>query len=163
MLGTFSPPLWVNDPKIHHSMCVTLVPWCTPGSLTYGFLWNRWRGKWYQHSQCMRNPQFSISGKRPMVSEGLTNRKPLLFQAMGHPWWWWLQSSSSPMVKTIAVLFITNGEDDCSYFHHQWWRRLQSSSSAILKMIAVLFITKGENDSSTPHHYDQSDGTVGSN
>ena len=25
--------------------CVTHVPWYTPGSLTSGFLWNRWRGK----------------------------------------------------------------------------------------------------------------------
>ena len=37
-----------------------------PGSLTSGFLWSRWLGKHSRHSRCMRNPQFCVSGKRPM-------------------------------------------------------------------------------------------------
>ena len=45
MLGTFSPPSRVIDPDMHHGTCVTHVPWCMPGSLTIGFLWNRRRGK----------------------------------------------------------------------------------------------------------------------
>ena len=44
--------------------CVTHVPWCMPRSLTRGFLWNRWRGK---RSRRMRNPQFYVYGKRPLV------------------------------------------------------------------------------------------------
>ena len=36
------------------------------GSLTSGFLWSRWRGKRSRHSRRMRNPQFHVSGKRPM-------------------------------------------------------------------------------------------------
>ena len=67
MPGTFSPPLQVSDSDMHHGTCVTHVPWCMPGSLTSGFLWNRWRGKYSQHSRRMRNPQFYVSGKRPMV------------------------------------------------------------------------------------------------
>ena len=43
--GTFSPPQQVSDPDMHHGTCVTHVPWCMPGSLTSGFLWNRRRGK----------------------------------------------------------------------------------------------------------------------
>ena len=45
MPGTFSPSPQVSDPDMHHGTCVTHVPWCMPGSLTNGFLWNRRRGK----------------------------------------------------------------------------------------------------------------------
>ena len=45
MPGTFSPSPQVSDPDMHHGTCVTHVPWCMPGSLTSGFLWNRRRGK----------------------------------------------------------------------------------------------------------------------
>ena len=66
MPGTFSPPPQVNDPDMHHGTCVTHVPWCMPGSLTSDFLWRGWLGKRSQHSRYMRNPQFRVSGKRPM-------------------------------------------------------------------------------------------------
>ena len=68
MPGTFSPPPRISDPDMHHGTCVTDEPWCMSGSLTSGFLWSRWRGKCSRHSRCMRNPQFYVSGKRPMVS-----------------------------------------------------------------------------------------------
>ena len=68
MPGTFSPPPWISDTDMHHGTCLTHVPWCMPGSLTSGFPNSRWRGKRSQHSRCMRNPQFFVSGKRPMVS-----------------------------------------------------------------------------------------------
>ena len=58
--GTFFPSPWVSDPNMHH------VPWCMPGSLSSGFLWSRWKGKRSQHSRCTPNPQFYVSGKRPM-------------------------------------------------------------------------------------------------
>ena len=45
---------------------VTYVPWCMPGSLSRGFLWRRRCGKRTRHSRRMRNPQFYVSGKRPM-------------------------------------------------------------------------------------------------
>ena len=61
---TFFPPLQVSDPDMHHGTCVAHVPWCMPGSLTIGFLGSRWRGKRSRH---MRNPQFYVSGKRPML------------------------------------------------------------------------------------------------
>ena len=64
--GTFSPSPQVSDPDTHHSTCVTHVPWCMPGSLTSGFLWNRRRGERSRHSRLMRNLQFYVSGKRPM-------------------------------------------------------------------------------------------------
>ena len=60
MPGTFSPPVWFNDPDMHHGT------WCQPGSLTSGFLWSRWRRKRSRHSRRMRNRQFYVSGKRPM-------------------------------------------------------------------------------------------------
>ena len=53
----------LSDPDMHHGTCVTHVPWCMPGSLTSGFRWSRWRRN---RSRRMRNPQFYVSGKRPM-------------------------------------------------------------------------------------------------
>ena len=68
MPGTFSPPPRVGDPDMLHGTCVTHVPWCMPGSLTSGFIWSRRRGKRSRHSLRMRNPQFYVSGKRPMAT-----------------------------------------------------------------------------------------------
>ena len=71
MPGTFSPPPRVSDPDMHQGTCVTHVPWCMPGSLTSSFLQSRWRGKFYRHSRCMRNPQFYVSVcERPIESRG---------------------------------------------------------------------------------------------
>ena len=56
MPGAFSPPPRVSDPDMHHGTCVT------PGSLTSGFLWSRWRGKRSRHSRRMRNTQIWVSG-----------------------------------------------------------------------------------------------------
>ena len=66
MLGTFTLPPRVNDPDMHHGKCVTHVPWCMPGWLTSGSLWSWWRGKRPRYSRRMRNPQFYVSGKRPV-------------------------------------------------------------------------------------------------
>ena len=65
MPGTFSPPPRVIDSNMHHGTCVNM-PWCMPGSLTSSFFWSWWRGKRSQHSWRMCNPQFYVSGKRPM-------------------------------------------------------------------------------------------------
>ena len=64
MPGTFSPPLRVSDPDMHHGTCVTHMSWFTLGSLTGGFLWSWWREKRSRHSRRMPvcNPQFYISG-----------------------------------------------------------------------------------------------------
>ena len=74
MLGTFSPPLSVSDLDMHHGTCVTHVPWCMPGSLINRFPWRRWRGKRSRHSRRMRNTQFYVSGKRPMLNLHVRSR-----------------------------------------------------------------------------------------
>ena len=66
MPETFSPPLQVNDPDMHHDTCVTHVPWWMTGSLTGSILWSWWRGKSSRYSLSRRNPQFYVSGKRLM-------------------------------------------------------------------------------------------------
>ena len=43
--GKLSQSLQVSDPDMHPGTCVTHVPWCMPGSLISGFLWNWRRGK----------------------------------------------------------------------------------------------------------------------
>ena len=50
----------VNNPGMHYGTCVTHLLWCMSASLTL-----RWLGKRSRHSQCMRNPQIYVSGKRP--------------------------------------------------------------------------------------------------
>ena len=59
-------------PRLASPICITTRASRTcrddvSGSLTNGFLWSRWRGKRSRHSRCMRNPQFCVSGKRPIV------------------------------------------------------------------------------------------------
>ena len=66
MPGTFIQPLPVSDPDMHHRTCVMHVPWCMPESLTSGFIWSWWQGKCSRHCQRMRNPQFYVSGMRPI-------------------------------------------------------------------------------------------------
>ena len=55
--------------------CITARAWRTcrymPGSLIRRFLWNRWRGKRSRHPRHMRNPQFYVSGKRPILCSAL--------------------------------------------------------------------------------------------
>ena len=52
----------ISDPGMHHGTCVTHVPWCMSGSPTCDG-----GGKRSRHSRHMRNPQFYLSGKRPML------------------------------------------------------------------------------------------------
>ena len=82
MPGTFSPSPRISDPDMHHGTCVMHVPWCMPGSLTNGFLGSRWREKRSQHSWCMRNPQFGVSGKSPMVHLNIVYSRNLAVKAL---------------------------------------------------------------------------------
>ena len=67
MPGTFSPPPRVSNPDMHHGTCVTHVPWCMPGSLTRVSFEYGVEGKRSRYSRRMRNPQFCVSGKRPIA------------------------------------------------------------------------------------------------
>ena len=58
---------------MHRGTCVKRVPWCMTGSLTSGFIWSRWQGKRSRYSRRMRNPQFYVSGKRPMGYSACTH------------------------------------------------------------------------------------------
>ena len=62
----------LSDPDMHHGTCVTHVPWCMSGSLT-----RKWRGKRFRHSRRMHNPQFYVSGKRPMPKTVVWDISPL--------------------------------------------------------------------------------------
>ena len=102
MPGTCSLPARVSDPDMHHGTCVTRVPWCMPGSLTSGFLWSQWRWKRSRHSRRMRNPQFYISGKRPMT---------------------WYQTDGKPLPTPMATqITCTNTHNQVSNWN--WNRKL---------------------------------------
>ena len=93
MPGTFSPPLRFSDPDMHYGTCVTHVPWCMSGSLSSGFLWSRRRGKCSRHPWRMRNPQFCVSGKRPMkkwarIRTVRVSRTRILSWCYHIAWWW---------------------------------------------------------------------------
>ena len=62
---------------MHHGTRVTHVPWCMPGSLTSCFLWSWFWGKRSRHSWHMRNPQYHVSGKRPMHSSQSQPASPI--------------------------------------------------------------------------------------
>ena len=103
MLGTFSPQPPVSDPDMHHSTCVTHVPWCIAGSLTNGFIWSRWRGKHSQHSGRMRKPQFCVSGKRPMgVLHGMFKSKKYVQIYMKTRYY------TTHMNNTVVISLFTN-------------------------------------------------------
>ena len=74
-----------RDPDMHHDRCMTHVPWCMPGSLTIGFLWSRWRGKRYRHFRRMLNPQFCVSGKRPMLDNPPNSLHTHISRNLVHP------------------------------------------------------------------------------
>ena len=98
MPGTFSPPPRISDPDMHHGTCVKHVPWCIPGSLTRGFLWSRGREKRTRHSRRVRNPQFYVSSKRPMLSFW---RLP--------PWQWDHPDKQCTMTSSNGNIFRVTG------------------------------------------------------
>ena len=57
MPGTFSPPLTTKETASWRSRAVMHV----------GIANSQWRGKRSRHSRSMRNPQFYVSGKRPIL------------------------------------------------------------------------------------------------
>ena len=69
--GTFSLSPRVNDHDMHHRSMRDARTLLHLGSLTSGFLWSRWRGKRSRHSRRMCNPQFYVSGTRPVAKISL--------------------------------------------------------------------------------------------
>ena len=62
----------VSDPGMYHGTCVTHVPWWrhvrhARAVMHVGIANLRWRGKCSRHSLRMRNPQFYVSGMRPIT------------------------------------------------------------------------------------------------
>ena len=69
--GNVSPATDVKDPGMHHGTCVTP---------SRGIANPPWRGKHSRHSRRKRNPQFYVSGKRPMGNR--TDRRAHQAQAV---------------------------------------------------------------------------------
>ena len=93
----FPPPLRVGDPDMHHGTCVTHEPWCIPGSLTCGFPGSRWRGK---RSRCMRNPQFYLPDKRPML------RSHQWYIIFCEHYMWNINASRCCQLITVTVCYV---------------------------------------------------------
>ena len=89
-------------PDMHHGTCVTHLPWCMLGSITSSFLCSRWRVKRSRHSRRMRNPQFYVSGRRPMIS------KMIASIAGGHMQNRIMKHSLIEMWKYPDVVFLTS-------------------------------------------------------
>ena len=121
MSWTFSLSLRVSDLDMHHGTCVTHVPWCMTGSLTSCFLWSRWQGKRSRHSQRMRNPQFFVSGRRPMTTwEGTRMISPAT-TAERHAYWFDVAEIIIVMssayerqryVVTLSLIGLTHVQND---------------------------------------------------
>ena len=135
MPGTFSLPPRVSDPGMHQGTCVTHVLWCMSGSLTSGYLWSRWRGKRSRHSRRMRNPQFYVSGKRPISK---THRLEPVW-SRGHPNQMWLVT----VMSLVPFDLISTPATDYS-FHSNITRDTQMSipETLMLGMENLFFMIK---------------------
>ena len=116
----FPLPPRFSDPDMHHGTCVTHVPCCMSGSLTSSFLWNRWRGKRSRHSRRMRNPQFCVSGKRPMVGPWVAHWIHGSQLATGRPYF----SSTGVIVSQITGISTV-----CSRANSCWNQRKHQSNA----------------------------------
>ena len=115
--GTFPPPPRVSDPEMHHGTCVTHLPWCMPGSLTSGFIWSRWRGKRSRYSRRMHNPQFCVSGKRPVAWRQIDDKplsKPKMIQFTDA----YIRHPAPKWVKTLMFLYVMD-----SFVKSHWMPR----------------------------------------
>ena len=94
----------VSDSGMHHATCVTHVPWC---------MWDRYlavAGKRFWHSRDsrrMRNPQFCVSGRRPMV------KKSLISDRLHWTWgsrlvWHPLGARQSVIIITVLISMVTS-------------------------------------------------------
>ena len=122
MPGTFSPPPLFSKPDMHHGTCVTHVPWCMPGSLTNGFLWNRWREKRSRHPWRIRNPRFCVSSKRPIQRKkhkeapkvslgGCENCAESMRWWITLPWW---KRTNFPMLICYMITSILRQHHYCT-------------------------------------------------
>ena len=75
--GNVFPAPRVSDPDMHHGTCMMHMPFCMPGSLTSSFLCSQLWRKHSLHSRRMCNPQFCVSGKRPIALQIIASR-PLM-------------------------------------------------------------------------------------
>ena len=116
----FSRRRGLATPDMHHSTCVTHVPWCMPGSLTSGLLWSRWRGKRSRHSRRMRNPQFFVSSERPV-------KRPLNSVVSQDRW----------PFTTVSINMILQKPSQGNYdIHAPFIRLLQHCSDVIMTPMA---------------------------
>ena len=84
MPGTFSPSPQVSDPDMHHGTCVMHVPWCMPGWLTSGFLWNRRQGETFPAFPGHAQPailRIWYEAHQTVVCWGPNKRRPWLVSA----------------------------------------------------------------------------------
>ena len=90
----------VSDPDMHHGTCLTHVPWCMSGSPTcYG------GGKRSRHSRHMHNPEFYVSGKRPIggCHMGIMASKNKETTTAPHYWPFVRWIHWSPLLKNVSM------------------------------------------------------------
>ena len=83
----------VSDSGIHHGTCGD-----ARAMMHVGIVKSRWRGKRSRHSRRMRNPQFCVSGKRPIhtSSKGPRNHRVLCLQRK------WLSSATVHRLEVLC-------------------------------------------------------------
>ena len=99
------------------------------GSLTSGFLWSRWRGKRSRHSRRMRNPQFYVSGKRPMLLirallyflyltlQLKSNQRSTIWRDTNYSKWTGLCKFSSFLGVSCYATHTSSALQMCEYLH----------------------------------------------
>ena len=72
----------VSDPSMHHGTCVY-----ARAVMHAGIANLRWWGKRSRHSRRLRNPQFYVSGKRPMIPMCTVSNVLWMPVPCGHIWY----------------------------------------------------------------------------
>ena len=97
------------------------MPWCIAGSLISGLFWSRWRGKHSRYYRRMRNPQFYVSVKRPIMTryhlQGCNDCAHLW--AMGRLLW--ISCRNLIVFKQYPLTWISD------YIHYKVWGEITYS------------------------------------
>ena len=105
MPGTFSPPPSSKETASKRSRHASRHVRHARAVMHVGIANPRWRGKRSRHSGRMRNPQFYVSGKRPMV--------------LYHVWVFWLQKLSWVMYMILMINTMKAMPSHCIFKQHK--------------------------------------------
>ena len=114
MPGTFFLPPQISDPDMHHSTCITQVPWCMPESLTSDFLCSQWRAKTFPAFLAHAQPAILRIWQEAHGTSSVNNSCSWLYNILPQP----LLTFSS-LLESLDKILTINIHYHIQYFFHQ--------------------------------------------